>query len=73
MVDGRKGLWAAQAVDRRGDVYFATQHGDVYGFSPHGHRLFQLTVSGPVDSYPALTPAGTLIVGDQAGTLYAIR
>jgi outer membrane protein assembly factor BamB len=72
VLDGSKGLWAAQAIDQRGDVYFATQGGDVYGFSPQNHQLFQLKVSGPVDSYPALTPAGTLIVGDQAGTLYAI-
>ena len=72
VLDGDQGLWAAQAIDRRGDVYFATQHGDVYGFNPQGHRLFLLRVSGPVDSYPALTPNGTLIVGDQAGTLYAI-
>ena len=34
VLDGRQGLWAAQAIDRRGDVYFATQHGDVYGFTP---------------------------------------
>ena len=72
VLGGRQGLWAAQAVDRRGDVYFATQRGDVYGYDAAGRRLFQLTVSGPVDSYPALTPAGVLIVGDQAGTLYAI-
>jgi outer membrane protein assembly factor BamB len=69
---GTKGLWAAQAVDEKGDVYFGTQGRHIYGFGPSGSRLFDLTASGPIDSYPALTANGVLIIGDQAGTLYAI-
>lgn len=69
---GTKGLWAAQAVDSRGDVYFGTQGKHIYGFGPHGTRLFDIIASGPIDSYPALTANGDLIIGDQAGTLYAI-
>jgi outer membrane protein assembly factor BamB len=69
---GAQGLWGAQAVDRRGDVYFGTQGSRVYGYGPHGHLLFSLPVSGPVDSYPALTGQGTLVIGDQHGTLYAV-
>jgi outer membrane protein assembly factor BamB len=69
---GTKGLWAAQAVDSRGDVYFGTQGKHIYGFGPHGTRLFDIIASGPIDSYPALTANGELIIGDQAGTLYAI-
>jgi outer membrane protein assembly factor BamB len=69
---GTKGLWAAQAVDSRGDVYFGTQGRHIYGFGPSGSRLFDITASGPIDSYPALTANGMLIIGDQAGTLYAI-
>ena len=69
---GLKGLWAAQVVDAHGDVYFGTQGGHVYGYSPSGHVLFDLPVSGPIDSYPAMTATGVLIVGDERGTLYAI-
>jgi outer membrane protein assembly factor BamB len=69
---GTKGLWAAQAVDSRGDVYFGTQGKHIYGFGPHGSRLFDISASGPIDSYPALTANGVLIIGDEAGTLYAI-
>jgi outer membrane protein assembly factor BamB len=69
---GVKGLWAAQAIDSRGDVYFGTQGRHIYGFGPHGRGLFDLSASGPIDSYPALTANGVLIIGDEAGTLYAI-
>ena len=69
---GRKGIWAAQAVDGKGDVYFGTQGKRIYGFGPHGAKLFEITASGPIDSYPALTADGDLIIGDEAGTLYAI-
>jgi outer membrane protein assembly factor BamB len=69
---GLRGLWAAQAIDEHHDVYFGTQGGRVYGYTAQGHRLFDLTASGPIDSYPALTGDGTLIIGDEKGTLYAI-
>lgn len=69
---GSKGIWSAQAVDNRGDVYFGTQGRHIYGFGPHGTRLFDIAASAPIDSYPALTGNGELIIGDQAGTLYAI-
>jgi outer membrane protein assembly factor BamB len=69
---GRQGLWAAQVVDAHGDVYFGTQGAHVYGYSPSGHLLFDLPVSGPIDSYPAMTASGVLIFGDEKGTLYAI-
>ena len=69
---GSKGLWAAQVIDSRGDVYFGTQGRHIYGFGPQGRRLFDIIASGPIDSYPALTANGDLIIGDQAGTLYAI-
>ena len=69
---GLQGLWAAQVVDAQGDVYFGTQGAHVYGYSPSGHLLFDLPVSGPIDGYPAMTASGVLIVGDEKGTLYAI-
>jgi hypothetical protein len=69
---GRKGIWSAQVVDAKGDVYFGTQGDEIYGFSPSGRRLFSLKASGPIDSYPALSGTGILVIGDEAGTLYAI-
>ncbi|MGP0030919.1 MAG: PQQ-binding-like beta-propeller repeat protein [Acidimicrobiales bacterium] len=69
---GRKGIWSAQVVDAKGDVYFGTQGGEIYGYGPSGRRLFSLKASGPIDSYPALLGTGALVIGDEAGTLYAI-
>jgi outer membrane protein assembly factor BamB len=66
-------LWTAAAVDRAGDVYFATRLGSVDGFDAHGRRLFDLDTGGRFDSYPALAADGTLLVGDDDGVLYAIR
>ncbi len=66
------GLWAAQAIDERGDVYVGTRSSSVEGFGPTGRRLFRVPLSGNVDGYPALTANGTLIIGDEAGMLYAI-
>jgi hypothetical protein len=69
---GGSGLWAAQVIDGRGDVYVGTQGKAIVGYGPIGKKLFRIPVSGAVDSYPALTAKGTLIVADQAGTVYAI-
>lgn len=66
-------LWTSAAVDARGDVYFASRTGDVYGFGPGGRQLFDLSAGGKFDSYPALAPDGTLLVGGDNGILYAIR
>jgi outer membrane protein assembly factor BamB len=69
---GSKGIWGAEAIDARGNVYFGTQGSRIYGYGPTGRRLFILKSSGPIDSYPALSANGTLVIGDEAGTLYAI-
>jgi outer membrane protein assembly factor BamB len=65
-------IWTAAAVDRAGDVYFATRLGQIYGFGADGRRRFDLDTGGKYDSYPALAPDGTLLVGGDNGTLYAI-
>ena len=66
------GLWAAQVIDRKGDVYVGTRAATIVGFGPSGHLLFRIPVGVDIDGYPALTADGTLIVGDQAGTVYAV-
>ena len=70
---GAKGVWAAQAIDDKGDVYFGTQGKGIYGYTAAGRQIFDLRASGAFDSYPALSADGTLLIGDEAGTLYAIR
>jgi len=63
------GIWSSPVVDRSHDVYFASYQGHVMGFSPSGRRLFDLDTGTAIDSYPALTADGGLVVGDTAGTV----
>lgn len=67
------GVWTAPAVDARHDVYFGTRTGHIYGFSPTGRKLLDIDTGATVDSNPALAPDGTLLIGSESGTLYAIR
>ena len=69
---GTRGLWGGQAFDRNGDVYTGTQSGTIVGLGADGHQLFRVQADGPIDSYPAITGSGVLIVGDQSGRVYAI-
>jgi outer membrane protein assembly factor BamB len=70
---GQGQLWTAAAVDHRGDAYFASRTGQIFGFDSGGRKLFELNTGTKFDSYPALAPDGTLLVGSDNGTLYAIR
>lgn len=68
------GIWTTPVVDRRGDVYFGTRSGRIVGFSWRNRLLFDIN-AGPgatVDSYPAITGDGALIVGDTNGVARAI-
>lgn len=65
-------IWSAQAIDGRGDVYVGTKSKSLVGFDPRGHVLFRISLDASVESYPALTGTGTLVVGDEAGTVYAV-
>lgn len=66
------GVWTAPLVDSSHDVYFGTASGHVFGYSWNGTKLFDLATGATVDSYPALTSAGTLLIGSDNGNLYAI-
>ncbi|WP_354700317.1 PQQ-binding-like beta-propeller repeat protein [Paraconexibacter sp. AEG42_29] len=66
------GVWTAPATDARGNVYFGTRVGHIYGFAYSGRRLFDVKTGATVDSNPALGPDGTLYVGSEDGYLYAI-
>jgi hypothetical protein len=71
-VESRPGVWSAPAVDGHHDVYFGTQAGDIEGYDAAGKKLFSLPTGGAVDSYPALAADGTLLIGSESGTLYAL-
>lgn len=66
------GVWTAPLIDKGGRVYFGTRPGKIYGFEPDGKRLFEVETGATVDSYPALTADGTLVIGSEDGFLYAI-
>ncbi|MEV6611123.1 PQQ-binding-like beta-propeller repeat protein [Kutzneria sp. NPDC051319] len=65
-------IWSSTVLDRAYRLYYATQTGHVYGLAPDGGTLFDVNVGEPVDSYPALSADGALIVGSRNGLLTAI-
>lgn len=67
------GVWTSPVIDRHDNVYFGTRPGHIYGFSMDGRRLFDIDAHNTVDSYPALTADGTLLIGATNGMLYAVR
>lgn len=71
-VETPPGVWTAPAVDARHDVYYGTASGDVFGYTSAGVQLFELKVGAKVDSYPSLAGDGTLLIGSENGTLYAL-
>lgn len=66
------GVWTAPLVDGAHRTYFGTRHGHVHGFAPDGRQLFDIDVGVTVDSNPALTADGALVVGVTDGRLLAI-
>ncbi|HEX4225583.1 MAG TPA: PQQ-binding-like beta-propeller repeat protein [Pseudonocardiaceae bacterium] len=66
-------IWSSTVLDKDSRVYFGGQNGHVYGLSPTGAVLFDVALGAPIDSYPALTADGALIVGAANGTVAAIE
>lgn len=67
---GRGQIWTAAAVDARGDLYFATRDGLIYGFDRAGRRLFAYDAGSPFDGYPARPRR---YVADRVGGRNALR
>lgn len=65
-------IWTAPLVDSAGDVYYGTNGGTIYGYSSTGSRLFAIQTGKTVNSYPALSATGDLLIGSDNGYLYAI-
>jgi outer membrane protein assembly factor BamB len=68
----RAQIWSSTVVDKDYRLYFGTQNGRVLGLRPDGLVLFDVTVGGSIDSYPALTSDGALLIGSRNRTLTAI-
>lgn len=66
------GVWTSPAIDRAGNVYFGTRPGHNYGFASDGRRWFDINAHATVDSYPAITGGGMLVIGATNGILYGI-
>jgi outer membrane protein assembly factor BamB len=65
-------IWTAPLVDSAGDVYYGTNGGEIYGYSRSGSQLFAIHTGRTVDSYPALSASGDLLIGSDNGYLYSI-
>jgi outer membrane protein assembly factor BamB len=65
-------IWTAPLVDGIGDVYYGTNGGTIYGYSPSGSQLFAIQTGKTVDSYPALSATGDLLIGSDNGFFYSI-
>ena len=66
------GVWTSPAVGVTGNVYFGTRPGHIYGFGADGRELFDIASGATVDSYPAITADGMLVIGSANATLYGI-
>lgn len=69
---GGIGIWTSVLVDADHSVYAGTRQGLIYGVDRTGRRMWQIEAGSTVDSYPALTADGALIIGTSDGRLLAI-
>lgn len=65
--------WTSVVADARGDFYWGTTTGHVYGYDRTGRQLFDRMIGGGTNSYPAIGADGTLYFGTTDGRLVAIR
>jgi outer membrane protein assembly factor BamB len=65
-------IWSSTVLDKDFRLYFGTQDGHVLGLGPDGTLLFDVSVGGAVDSHPALTADGALLIGSRNRMLTAI-
>jgi outer membrane protein assembly factor BamB len=69
---GKEKIWTSVAADAKGDFYWGTTAGNIYGYSAAGKQLFHVSAGASINSYPAIDATGTLYLGTTAGKLYAI-
>lgn len=68
---GGVGIWTAVLVDAEHTTYAGTRQGLIYAVDRDSRRLWTYDAGSTVDSYPALTADGALIVGTTDGRLLA--
>lgn len=71
-IDPPQQIWSSVAVDRGHRLYFGTQDGHLHGVDPAGAVLFDVALGAPIDSYPALTGDGAVVIGARNGELVAV-
>lgn len=64
-------IWTSIAVDSRNTTYAGNRQGQVYAVSRDGKELWNYQAGSTVDSYPAITADGALIIGTTDGRLLA--
>jgi outer membrane protein assembly factor BamB len=69
---GGIGIWTSVLIDAEHTAYAGTRQGLIYAVDRTGRRLWQLETNATVDSYPALTADGALIIGVTDGRLLTI-
>lgn len=69
---GGIGIWTSVVVDAHHSAYVGTREGLVYGVDRDGELMWELRAGTTVDSYPALTADGALVIGTADGELLAI-
>ncbi|WP_148614610.1 PQQ-binding-like beta-propeller repeat protein [Nocardioides rubriscoriae] len=65
------GVWTSVLVDAAHSVYAGTRQGLIYAADRDGRPLWSFDTGETVDSYPALTGDGTLVVGVTDGRVIA--
>jgi outer membrane protein assembly factor BamB len=66
---GGVGIWTSVLVDAGHTTYVGTRQGLVYAVDRHAHQLWSYDAGSTVDSYPALTGDGLLVIGATDGRL----
>lgn len=64
-------IWTSIAVDREHTTYAGNRQGLIYAVGRDGAELWRYDAGSTVDSYPALTADGALIIGTTDGRLLA--
>lgn len=69
---GGIGVWTSVLVDSRHTVYAGTRQGFVYAVDSRAHLLWSISTGATVESYPALTGDGDLVIGTDDGRVIDI-
>lgn len=68
---GGIGMWTSVLVDSEHSTFVGTRQGLIYAVDRNSRRRWSYDAASTVDSYPALTADGTLLIGTTDGRLLA--